>query len=324
MNLGRRNFLQLTAGAAALGTIPRSARAQAYPARPVHLIVGLSAGGGVDIIARLMGKWLSEHLGQAFIIENRPGASTNIATEYVTKSAPDGYTLLQAAPPNTINNHVYGNLNFDFIRDTTPVASVVRSPLVMLVNASFPVKSIPEFIAYAKANPGKINIASSGNGTPLHVAGELFKMMTGINMVHVPYKGVAPALTDLLAGHVQALFSDMSAIGYIKAGKLRALAVTTTTRSDVLPDVPVMADFIPGYEAVLWQGMVAPKNTPADVVDKLNAAVNAGLSDPGITARLAAIGYAPFASSPAAFGKFLADDSDKWAKVIKFAGIQPK
>ena len=322
--LPRRRFLNLAIGVASFAAMPRIARARTYPTRPVRLVVGLSAGGGVDIIARLMGQWLSEHLDQPFVVENRPGASTNIATEFVLKSPPDGYTLLQAAPPNTINSNLYGHLDFDFIRDSAPVASVVRSPLVLLVNSTFPAKTVPEFIAYAKANPGKINIASSGIGTPLHVAGEMLRMMAGIDMVHVPYKGVAPALTDLLAGHVQALFSDMSAINYIRGGQLRALAVTTSMRSDVLPDVHVMSDYVPGYEAVLWQGVVAPRNTPAEIVDSLNAEINAGLADSGIKARLAAIGYAPFVCSPVEFAKFLADDSEKWAKVIKFAGIKPQ
>jgi tripartite-type tricarboxylate transporter receptor subunit TctC len=323
MEFGRRRFLQLAAGAAALPAVAGIARAETYPSRPVHLIVGLSAGGGVDTIARLMGHWLTERLGQTFLIENRTGASTNIATDYVAKSAPDGYTLLQLAPPNTINPTLYNNLKFDFVHDIVPVASIVSSPLVMVVNPSVPAKTIPEFIAYAKANPGKITVGSSGVGTPLHVAGELFKMMTGIQMLHVPYKGAAPAVTDLLGGQIQVLFADLAtSLGYIKAGKLRALAVTTAKRSDVLPDVPVMSDFVPGYNAVLWQGMGAPKGTPADVIEKLNKQINAGLADAEIKKRLAAIGYAPFPSTPAEFGKFLKEDTEKWAKVIKFAGIK--
>jgi tripartite-type tricarboxylate transporter receptor subunit TctC len=322
MKLPRRQFLRLSAGIAALPATFRMANAEDYPSRPVRIMVGLSAGGGVDLIARLMAQRLTQHMGQPFLVENRPGASTNIATELVAKSAPDGYTLLEAAPPNTINASLYGNLNFDFIRDTTAVASVVRSPLVLVVGAAFPAKTVPELIAYAKANPGKLTIASSGIGTPLHVAGELFKMMTGTEMLHVPYRGVAPALTDLLGGQVQVLFADMSAIGYMRAGTLRALAVTTTTRSDALPDVPVMADFVPGFEAVLWQGMVARRNTSTEIVERLNQEINDGLADAAIKARLADIGYEPFVSTPAQFGKFLVEDAERWAKVVKFAGIK--
>ena len=322
MKLPRRRFLHLAAGAASLPAVSRFAQAQTYPTRPVRLVVGLAAGGGVDIFARLIGQWLSEHLGQPFIIDNRPGASTNIATELVAKSAPDGYTLLELAPPNTINTTLYNNLNFNFVRDIAPVASINRSPFVMVVNSSFPAKTVPEFIAYAKANPGKINIASSGIGTPLHMTGELFRMMTGVDMVDVTYKGVAPALTDLLAGQVQVLFADLTSLGYIRAGKLRALAVTTASRAEVLPDVPTMGDFVAGYEASSWQGMGAPRNTPVEIIDKLNREINAGLADPGIKARLAELGYSPFASTPAEFGKFLAEDTEKWAKVIKFAAVK--
>jgi tripartite-type tricarboxylate transporter receptor subunit TctC len=322
MKLPRRTFLRLAAGAAALPPLSRVAWAQAYPSRPVHLFVGTSAGGGIDIVARLMGQWLSQHFGQPFIIENRPGAGTNIATESVVKSAADGYTLLQVATPNAINTSLYNSLNFNFIRDIAPIASIGRSPLVMVVNPSFPAKTVPEFIAYAKANPGKISMASSGIGTPLQVSGELFKMMTGIDMIHVPYKGAAPALTDLLGGQVQVMFSDMSAIQFIQAGKLRALAVTTATRSKALPDVPVVGDFVAGYEASVWQGMGAPRNTPAEVVDKLNREINAGLADPGVKVRFADLSYTAFASSPAEFGKFIAEETDKWAKVVKLAGIK--
>ena len=324
MKLPRRRFLHLTAGAVVLSAGSRVARAQAYPARPVRLIVGLAPGGGVDIVARIIGQWLSERLGQTFVIENRPGAGGNIAMELVAKAPADGYTLLEVASVNTINATLYDNSNFKFLRDIAPVASIVRSPLVLVVNPSFPAKTVPELIAYAKANPGKISMASSGIGTPLHVAGELFCMMAGIDMVHVPYRGAAPAHIDLIAGRVQVMFSDTSSIEYIRAGKLRALAVSTATRSEALPDVPVVGDFVAGYEASLWQGMGAPANTPVEIIDKINGAINACLAEPAKKAQLADLGYTVFPSSPAAFGKFLADDTEKWARVVKFANIKPE
>ncbi|HEY2135429.1 MAG TPA: tripartite tricarboxylate transporter substrate binding protein [Xanthobacteraceae bacterium] len=305
-----------------LPTLGRAAWAQTYPTRPVRLVVGLAPGGGVDIMARLIGQWLSERLGQSFVIENRPGAGTNIGTEFVVTSPPDGYTLLQVATPNAINATLYDNLSFNFIRDIAPVASIGRSALVMVVSPSFPARTVTEFIAYAKANPGKISMASSGSGTPLHVAGEMFKMATAIDMIHVPYKGAAPALSDLLGGQVQVIFADMSALQFIRAGKLRALAVTTATRSAALPDVPVIGDFVAGYEASAWQGVGAPRNTPVEVIDRLNREINAGLADPGVTARLADLGFTPLAGSPADFGKLIADETQKWARVIKFAGIK--
>ena len=324
MKLLRRNVLHLAAGAAVLTAVPRIARAQAYPARPVRLIVTVPAGGSPDIVARLIGQWLSQRLDQPFVVDNRPGASGNIGTEFVVKAAPDGYTLLLAISSNAINASLYDNLHFNFIGDTTPVASISTIPLVMEVNPSLPVTTIPEFIAYAKANPGKINMASGGNGTPLHVAGELFKMMAGIDMVHVPYRGEALALPDLLAGQVQILFGVMPAsLGYIRSGKLRALGVTSAKRQELLPDVPAINEFLPGYEANGWYGIVAPKGTPADVIGKLNKEANAALSDPDMRKRLVDLGCNVFAGSPADFGKFIDDDTQKWGKVIKFANIRP-
>jgi tripartite-type tricarboxylate transporter receptor subunit TctC len=320
----RRQFLHLAAGAAALPALSRLAWAQTYPTRPVRIIVGLPAGGGADITARLIGQWLSEHFGQQFIIENRPGAGTNVGTEAVVRAVPDGYTLLLVLPPNAINTTLYEKLNFDFIRDIVPVAGIMRTPLVMEVNPSFPAKTVAEFIAYAKANPGKINMASAGTGTSGHVAGELFKMMAGINMLHVPYRGGAPAITDLLGGQVQVLFDPVaSSTEYIKAGKLRALAVTATTRSEAFPDIPTVADFVPGYEASAFFGVGAPKNTSTEIVDKLNKEINAGLADPKIKARLADLGGMVLALSPADFGKLIADETEKWGKVIRAANIKP-
>jgi tripartite-type tricarboxylate transporter receptor subunit TctC len=321
----RRQFLHLAAGAAALPAVSRIARAQAYPMRPVRIIVGFPAGGSGDIIMRLMGQWLSERLGQQFIVENRPGAASNIAAEVVVKAAPDGYTLFLSSSPNAISAALYDNLNFNFIRDIAPVASISISPLVMEVNPSVPARTVPEFIAYAKANPGKLNMASNGIGGTSHVSGELFKMMTGVDMLHVPYRGAAPALTDLIGGQVQVMFDIMaSSIEHIRAGRVRALAVTTASRSEALPDVPTVGDFLPGYEANLWSGFGAPKNTPADIVEKLNKEINAGLADPNMTARLADLGATVLALSPADFGKLIAEDTKKWAKVVKFAGIKPE
>ena len=290
----------------------------------MRLIVTVSAGGSPDIVARLIGQWLSERLGRPFIVENRPGAGSNIGTELAVRAPPDGYTLLLALSSNAINAALYQNLNFNFVRDIAPVASIARAPLVMEVNPSVPAKTVPEFIAYAKANPGKINMASSGNGTPQHVAGELFKMMGGIDMIHVPYRGDGLSLTDLIGGRVQVLFGVMPAsIEFIRTGKLRALAVTTATRSEVLPDIPTVGEFLPGYEASGWYGVGAPKGTPADIIDTLNKEINAALVDSKINARLADLGATVFASSPAKFGKFIADETEKWGKVVKFAGIKP-
>jgi tripartite-type tricarboxylate transporter receptor subunit TctC len=323
MKLPRRNFLHLAAAAAALPAVSRIALAQAYPSRPVRWIVGFAAGGGTDITARLMGEWLTQRFGQSFIIENRPGASTNIAAEVVVNAPPDGYTLFFASAANAINATLYGKLNFNFIRDIAPVAGIMRVPYIMVVNPSVPAKSVPEFIAYAKANPRKLNMESAGTGAGSHIAGELFKMMTGVDMVHVPYRGVAPALTDLLGGQVQVGFTSMpSVIEYIRAGKLRALAVTTATRSDALPDIPTVGDFVPGYEASTWYGVGVPKNTPAEIVDKLNKEINAALADPNMKARLADLGGTVLAGSPAEFGKLIAEETEKWGKVVIFSGAK--
>jgi tripartite-type tricarboxylate transporter receptor subunit TctC len=325
MKLPRRQFLHLAAGAAALPIVSDIARAQAYPSRPVHIVVGYPAGGPSDIVARLIGQYLSERLGQAFIIENRPGAASNIGTEVVVNAPPDGYTLLMVTLPNSINATLYANLNFNFVRDIAPVASIGRSPLVMEVNPSFPAKTVREFITYAKANPGKINFASGGIGSAGHVGGELFKFMAGVEMVHVPYKGSAPALTDLIGGQVQVMFDlIISSIEHIRAGKLNALAVTTATRLEVLPDIPTVGEFVPGYEASAWQGIGAPNGTPADVISKLKEEINVAIADPKIKARLANLGGIPFAGSSADFGKFIAEETEKWAKVVKFAGIKPE
>jgi tripartite-type tricarboxylate transporter receptor subunit TctC len=324
MKLARRKFLHLAAGAAALPAVSRVARAQTYPTKPVRLIVGFGPGGVSDILSRLMGQWLSERLGQPFVIENRPGAGTNIATEAVVRVPADGYTLLLLTSSNAINATLYEKLNFDFIRDIAPVAGIALVPSVMEVNPSFPAKTVPEFIAYAKANPGKINMAAVGPGSSTHIFGELFKMMAGVDMVPVHYSSSAPALTDLIGGRVQVMFDPLiSSIEHIKAGKLRALAVTTATRSEALPDVPTAGEFVPGYEALLWQGIGAPKNTPTEIVDKLNKEINAALADPKIKARLADLGGSVLVNSPAEFAKLIANDTEKWGKVIKFAGIKP-
>jgi tripartite-type tricarboxylate transporter receptor subunit TctC len=325
MNLPRRKFLHLAAGAAALPFAPHIARAQVYPTRPVRLIVPLAPGGATDIVARLMGQWLSERLGQPFIIENRPGAGGNIGTDTVVKARPDGYTILMASTTNAINATLYDKLSFNFIRDIAPVATISRNTLVMVVHPSLPAKTVPEFIAYAKANPRKLNMASPGNGSPNHVSGELFKMMTGVDMVHVPYRSGGPALTDLLGGQMQVMFpAIVSSIEYIRADRLRALAVTAATRSDELPDIPTVAEFVPGYEASNWFGVAAPKATPAETVEKLNEEINAGLADPKIKARLAELAAMVLAGSPADFGKLIAEDTEKWAKVVKSAGIKPE
>jgi tripartite-type tricarboxylate transporter receptor subunit TctC len=321
----RRQFLHLAASAAALPAVSRIAWAQAYPARPVRIIVGFAPGGATDIMARLMGQSLSERLGQQFVIENRPGAASNVGTEAVVNAAPDGYTLLVVTSVNAINATLYEKLNFNLIRDVTPVASTHREPFVMEANPSVPVKTVAEFIAHAKANPGKINMASAGIGSGNHISGELFKMMTGVNLVHVPYRGGGPALVDLLGGQVQVMFATMSSsIEYVRAGKLRALAVTTATRSPVLPDIPTVAEFVPGYESSFWTGVGAPRNTPADIVEKLNKEINVALADPKMRARLADLGGTPLPGSPAQFGKLIVDETEKWGKVIKFAGIKPQ
>jgi tripartite-type tricarboxylate transporter receptor subunit TctC len=301
----------------------RVAMAQAYPSRPVRIIVSFAAGSSTDIVARLMGQWLSDQIGQQFIIENRPGAGGNIGTEVVVRATADGHTLLLVDASGAINATLYEKLNFNFIRDISPVAALIRVPNVMVVHPSFPAKTVPEFIAYAKANPGKINMASGGNGTPPHVSGELFKMMTGAPLVHVPYRGLAPALTDLLGAQVQVIFSSTPvSIEYIRAGKLRPLAVTTATRSDALPDIPTVGDFVPGYEASQWYGVGAPRSTPDEIVDKLNKEINAALADPRMKARLADLGGTVLQGSPTDFAKLIADDTQKWAKVVKFSGAK--
>ena len=323
MKLPRRSFLYLAAGAAALPAVSRVAGAQTYPTRPVRVIFGFPAGGGSDTIARLMGRWLSERLGQPFVIENRPGNVTNIATEAVARAPADGYTLLLATSPNATNATLYPNLNFNFIRDIAPVASIGRIPSVMEVNLSFPAKTVDEFITYAKANSGKISFGSTGNGATGHMSGELFKMMTGVNMVHVPYRSAPPALADLIAGQVQVMFDPIAtSIEHIRAGKLRPLAVTTSARSATLPDIPTLSDFLPAYESSAWFGVGAPKDTPVEIVDKLNKEINAGLADLNVKARLADLGVMVVAGSPADFGKFIADETDKWGAVVKFAGIK--
>ena len=325
MNFSRRIFIRLAAGAAVLPTVSQIAHAQSYPNRPVRLVVGFAPGGGNDITARLMGQWLSERLGQPFVIENRPGAGTNVATEAVVNAGPDGYTILFVAPSAAINATLYEKLNFNFIRDLAPIAGIMRIPNVMVVNPSVPARTVPEFIAYAKANPGKINVASPGVGTSVHLSAELFKMMTGVDMVHVAYKGSAPSLTDLLGGQVQVSFATMPAsIEFIRAGKLRALAVTTATRSPALPEVPTVGEFVPGYEVSTWYGLCARMGTPAEVIDKINKEINAGLADPTIKARLADLGGVTIAGSPGDFGKLIADETEKWAKVIRAANIKPE
>jgi tripartite-type tricarboxylate transporter receptor subunit TctC len=325
LGLARRRFLQLAAGAIGSPILPRSAWAQAYPSRPIRLVVGFPAGQTADIVARLMGQWLSERLGQPVVVDNRPGAASNIATELVVHAPADGYTLLSVNSSNLINATLYEKLPYDFLRDIDPVASLLRVPLVMEVNPSFPARTIPEFIAYAKANPGKINMASGGNGNSTHVTGELFKMMAGVNLVHVPYRGSPPALTDLLAGQVQVMFDVMSSsLPYIRSARLHALGVTTATRSPVLPDVPTIGEFVPGYEASAIGGLGVPKGTPAEIVDKLNREINAGLADPTMRARFAELGLTPLSGSPADFRKLVAEETAKWGRVVKFANIRPE
>jgi tripartite-type tricarboxylate transporter receptor subunit TctC len=323
LKLPRRKLLQLAAGAVALPAVSRLARADTYPSRPVHFIIGYPPGGSADMTARLAAQWLSERLGQQFIVESRPGAATNIATEAVVRAAPDGYTLLLAAPANATNVALFAKLNFDFMNDIVPVAGLIRFPDVVDVNLGVPVRSIPELIAYAKANPGKLNFASSGVGSTLHVAGELFKMMAGVDIIHVPYRGGAPAMVDLLSGRVQLMFDNLpTSVEFIKAGKVRPLAVTTSMRSEVVPDLPTVAEFVPGYEASAWYGIGAPKGTPAEIVDKLNKTINAILADPTAKARFSELGASLLPGSSADFGKLVADETEKWGRVIRFAGIK--
>jgi tripartite-type tricarboxylate transporter receptor subunit TctC len=325
MKLPRRAFFHLAAGAAALPAVSRLARAQSYPSRPVHWIVSFSAGGANDTVARIIGQYLSDHLGQQFIIENRVGAGGNVGMESALSSAPDGYTIAFVGPNNAISATLYEKLPFDFIRDSVPVAGTMRLTNVMVVNPAVPANNVAEFIAYAKANPGKINFASGGVGTSPHLSGELFKAMTGVNLVHVPYRGGAPALTDLLAGQVQVLFDNLPGpIGHIRTGRVRALGVTASKRVDSIPDVPTIGETVPGYEATVWYGIAAPKGTPPEIVEKLNQAVNVVLANPKLQIRLAELGGEPMPMTPAEFGKLVADETEKWAKVVKFAGIKPE
>jgi len=323
MKLHRRKFLHLAAGAAALPAVSRIARAQAYPARPVRILHGFAAGGGSDIIARLIGQWLSERLGQPFVVESRPGDATNTATEAVVRAPADGYTLLLATSPNATNATLYQKLNFNFIRDIAPIAFIGRPANVMEVNPSLPAKTVPEFIAFAKANPGKVRFASAGNGTAGHISCELFNMMAGVRMAHVAYRGTAPAVIDLLSGQVQVMFENVVAsMEYIRAGRLRPLAVTTATRSALLPDIPAVADVLPGFDSSPWFGVGAPKDTPAEIIGKLNRDINAALADPKIAAGLAELGTVLSAGLPADFGRFIADETEKWSKVVKFSGAK--
>jgi tripartite-type tricarboxylate transporter receptor subunit TctC len=325
MKLARRRFLGLAAATVALPATSRVAKAQTYPVRPVQLTVYFAAGGGNDIIARLMGQWLSERFGQQIVILNRPGGGGNIGTEAVVRAQPDGYSLLFISTPNATNATLYDKLGFNFIRDIAPVACISREPNVMVINPSVPVKSVPEFIAYAKADPGKVNYASAGIGTSQHMAGELFKMMAGINMVHIPHRGSAPALTSVLGGQVQLMFVSMpSVLEYVRSGQLRALAVTSVKRSELLPDIPTVGESVPGFEAGPFYGVGAPKNTPPEIVERLNVEINAGLVDPKLRARLTDLGCTPVPGSPVEFGKLIADETEKWAKVIKFANIKPE
>lgn len=324
MRVSRRAILRTAAAAVAFPSLARIARADTYPSRPVRLIIGYTPGGSADITARLTGQWLQEKLGQAFVIESRPGAATNLATEAVVNATPDGYTLLLVAPANAINATLFSKLNFNFMRDITSVAGIIRFPNVVLVTKDLPVKTIPELIAYAKANPGKLNMASSGNGSTIHMSGELFKMLTGIDMVHVPYRGGAPATTDLIAGHVHVMFDNIpTAAEQVRGGQLRGLAVTSLQRSEILPDLPLVADYIPGYEASAWYGIGAPKGTPPDIVEKLNASVNEFLSNQAALKRLKDLGATTIAGTPADFAKLVADETEKWGKVVKASGVKP-
>ena len=324
MKIQRRQFLHLAAGAVAIPAVSRTARAQTYPSQLVKIVAGFPAGSTTDIVARLMAQWLQDRLGRPFVIENRPGAGGNIATEAVVRASPDGYTLLLVSSAHAINATLYDNLKFNVVRDIAPIAAVVSLPNVMVVNPSVPATTVPEFIAFAKANPGKINMASAGNGTSSHLAGELFKMMTGVNLLHIPYRGSPPALTDLLGGQVQVAFAPTPpSIEHIRAGKMRALAVTGSTRWEALPSVPTVGEFVRGYEASTWVGLGAPRNTPAEIVEKLNKEINAGVADPKIGAGLADIGGIALAGLPSDFGKLVADETEKWGKVVKFAGVKP-
>jgi len=325
MNFLHRQFLKLAAVVAAAAAVPQFASALDYPTRPVRIIAGFAAGGGVDVTARLIGQWLTDRLGQSFVIENRPGAGGNIGTEAVVNAAPDGYTLLLATVPNAVNASLYEKLNFNFIRDIVPVAGVIRVPMVILLNPSVPAATVAEFISYAKANPDKVNMASAGNGSAPHMAGELFKMMAGVNLVHVPYRGQGPALTDLLSGQVQVLFAATpGTTEYITTGKLRALAVTSASRAEMLPELRTVAEFVPGYEASQWYGIGVPRNTPVEIVDKLNKEINAAIADPAMKARFAAIGGEPLPGSPAEFGKLISEETEKWGRVVRAAGIKPE
>jgi tripartite-type tricarboxylate transporter receptor subunit TctC len=324
MNLSRRHFLYLTLGVAAAG-LPRVASAENYPSRPVRIVCGFAAGGGVDVTARLIGQWLEQRLGQPFVVENRPGAGGNIATEAVVKASPDGTTLLLSTVPNAVNASLYDKLNFDFLRDTVAVGGIIRVPMVMLLHPAVPARNVAEFIGYARAHPDKVNMASAGNGSAPHMAGELFRMMAGVSLVHVPYRGQGPALSDLLGGQVELLFAATPGTAdFIASGQLRALAVTTASRAKVLPQLPTIADTVPGYEASQWYGLSAPKQTPADIVDKLNREINAALADPAMLARLAAIGGEPLPGSPATFAALIAAETEKWAKVVRAAGLKPE
>ena len=325
MNFLRHQFLKLAPVVAAAAAVPQLASALDYPTRPVRIIAGFAAGGGVDVTARLIGQWLTDRLGQSFVIENRPGAGGNIGTEAVVNAAPDGYTLLLATVPNAVNASLYEKLSFNFIRDIVPVAGIIRVPMVILLNPSVPAATVAEFISYAKANPDKVNMASAGNGSAPHMAGELFKMMAGVNLVHVPYRGQGPALTDLLGGQVQVLFAATpGTTEYITTGKLRALAVTSASRAEMLPELKTVADFVPGYEASQWYGIGAPSNTPVEIVDKLNKEINAAIADAGMKARFAAIGGEPIPGSPAQFGKLISEETEKWGRVVRAAGIKPE
>ena len=325
MKFLRRQFLKFAAAAVAAPALPRLAAALDYPVRPTRIVAGFAAGGGVDITARLIGQWLADRLGQPFVVENRTGAGGNIGTETVVNAAPDGYTLLLATVPNAVNASLYEKLSFNFVRDITPVAGVIRVPMVVLVNPAVPAQNLPEFISYGKANPGKVNMASAGSGSAPHMAGELFKLMTGVDMVHVPYRGQGPAMTDLLSGQVQVLFAAAPGTAdFIKTGKLRALAVTTAGRMQEQPDIPTVGDFVPGYEASQWYGFAAPKNTPAEIVDKLNKEINAAIADPAMKARLAAIGGETMPGSPSDFGTLIAEETEKWGKVVRAGGIKPE
>jgi len=324
MRLPRRGFLRLAGAAVALPAVSRIANAQAYPSRPIRVIIGYTPAGSADITARLMGQWMSERLGQTVVIENRPGAGTNLATESVVRAPADGYTLLLVAPANAINASLFDKLNHNFMRDIAPVAGINRFPNVMEVNPSVPAKTVPEFIAYAKANPGKLSMASSGAGSTIHLSGELFKMLTGINMTHVPYRGSAPALTDMISGQVHVMFDNIpTSLPHLRAGKLRPLAITSTARSDLLPDVPILADFLPNYEASAWYGFGVPRGTPPEIIEKLNKTVNAILADPAVKTKFAEMGATLIMSSPSDFGKYVADETEKWGKVVKFSGAKP-